>query len=303
MVELDDIIPGKKKEPQEKQPFDKQKWAAEKQQSRKAAYALMDSTAEAICKDSPAFRVYLDVQTRFDRYSIGNALLVTAQKPKATALKDYNAWKDAGTPVKKDEGSIVILEPGEQYSREDGSVGVAMKVKHVFDISQTSAEPETQTTVQYDEHTLMKALISRVAVEIEPVDKIPNPEIHENAYFVPEHNTIYVRRNLETPQLFRALAKELALADFAAQTPNYSRSAKQFKAVCVSYMLMNKYGFDTKDFQISVPSSYASKKAQDVRADLTEIREEAVSIMARMSRTLEPYKAQQINEAERQEAR
>ena len=91
MVELDDIIPGKKNQTKEKQPFDKQKWAAEKQQSRKAAYALMDSTAEAICKDSPAFRVYLDVQTRFDRYSIGNALLVTAQKPKATQLKGKNA--------------------------------------------------------------------------------------------------------------------------------------------------------------------------------------------------------------------
>lgn len=307
MVEMNNIIPGKKpesnKETAERKPFDKQKWSEEKQQLRKTVYELIDSTAETICKDSQKFRTYLDVQSRFDRYSIGNALLVTAQKPKATVLKDYNAWKEAGTPIKKEETSVFILEPGDKYTREDGSVGVAMNVKRVFDISQTSAEPTKQEIKQPDERTLMKALISRVSVDIEPVDEIPEPQSHDVALFDPGSQTVYVRRNLETPLLFRALSKELALADFAAESSEYSRSEKNFKAVCVSYILCNRFGIDTKDMVIRVPASYANKTAQEVREDLTEIRNQANSMLARMSRTLEQDKSKYKSENERQDAR
>lgn len=307
MVEMNNIIPGKKSGQENEngsgKPFDKQQWATQKQQTRKSVYALIDSTAEAICKDNQAFRTFLDVQSRFDRYSIGNALLVTAQKPKATALKDFNGWKEAGTPVNKGESSFYILEPGEKFTREDGSVGVSMKAKSVFDISQTSAAPVKDERPKYDDRTLMKALISRVSVDIEPVDEMPEPQRHEIAYFDTITQTIYVKRNLDTPQLFRALAKELALADYAAESADYSRSEKNFKAVCVSYMLCKKFGIDTKEMPIRVPASYPNKVAQDIRVDLDEIRSGANAILARMSRTLEQYKSSRTNENERQDAR
>lgn len=307
MIELNDIIPGKKPEAkngaEQHKPFEKQKWAEEKQQTRKYVYDLIDSTAESVYKDSQKFRTYLDVQSRFDRYSIGNALLVTAQKPKATQLKDFNAWKDAGTPVKKEETSMFILEPGEKYTREDGSIGVSMNVKRVFDISQTSAEPTKEEVTLIDERLLMKALISRVPVDIEPVDEMPNPQSHDEALFDAQRQTIYVRRNLDTPQLFRALAREIALSDFAAEMPEYARSSKHFKAVCVSYILCNRFGVETKDMIIRLPASFANKTAQDIREDLTEIRSEANSMLARMSRTLEQNKSNRANDKERQDER
>lgn len=69
------------------------------------------------------------MQSRFDRYSVGNALLITAQMPQATQFKDFDAWKENGVSIKKQQKGITILEPGEEYTREDSSVGVSYNVK------------------------------------------------------------------------------------------------------------------------------------------------------------------------------
>ena len=44
--------------------------------------------------DGDAFRSYLDVQGRFDRYSVTNAILVAAQKPDAVQQKDYKKRRE-----------------------------------------------------------------------------------------------------------------------------------------------------------------------------------------------------------------
>ena len=100
-------------------PFNKDEWAARKQQERADAYALIDRAAEDAAKDGGVFQGYLDVQSRFDRYSVGNALLITIQMPEATRLADYNGWKDNNVYVKKGATGITILEPGDEYTRED----------------------------------------------------------------------------------------------------------------------------------------------------------------------------------------
>jgi len=301
MVEIEDIIPANEKTDTAvaSKPYDKLQWAQGKQQERQAVYSLIDKVAMAVGRDSHMCRTYLDVQSRFNLYSIGNALIITDQSPKATVLKDFDAWKEAGTPVKKNEKSMMILEPGEKYSREDGSVGTSMNIKHVFDISQTSAELQQVKIEQPDERVLLKALISKAPVSIEATDEIETSENIKNAYYDHDHEIIYVKRNLDTPELFRALSKELALADFAAQAPEYSRSTKHFKALCVSYILCNKFGIDTKDMEIRVPATYSTKEAQDIRADLTEIRAEAVDMISRMSKSLEQQKAPKSKEQER----
>ena len=62
-------------------PFDKAEWAAQKQAQRNEAYGLIDTTCAEMEVNGDAFRQYLDVQGRFDRYSVNNAILVSAQKP------------------------------------------------------------------------------------------------------------------------------------------------------------------------------------------------------------------------------
>ena len=66
--------------------FDKEEWASRKQQDREAAYAMVDDALKKMGTNGKAFQTYLDVQSKFERYSVSNALLVAAQKPEATDL-------------------------------------------------------------------------------------------------------------------------------------------------------------------------------------------------------------------------
>ena len=137
-------------------------WIERKQSERQALYELADATTQEVCADGGKFQNYLDVQSRFIRYSATNALLILAQNPKATQLKDYDSWREAGTPVRKDQKSnISILEPGREYKRDDGSIGVSYDPKKVFDISQTGAEVKAAPVVTMDDRLLLKAMISR----------------------------------------------------------------------------------------------------------------------------------------------
>ena len=88
-------------------PFDKAEWA-QKQAQRKEAYELIDSICSEMMTSGDSFRQYLDVQSRFDRYSVANAILVSAQKPDAVQLKDYSTWKQNRIYVNKDANKIVI---------------------------------------------------------------------------------------------------------------------------------------------------------------------------------------------------
>lgn len=97
--------------------FNKEEWAAQKKQERESAFAMIDVTAQRMANDGGLFQSYLDVQARFDRYSVGNAVLITAQKADATQLSDFKGWKNNGVFIKKGESGIVLLEPGENTPR------------------------------------------------------------------------------------------------------------------------------------------------------------------------------------------
>lgn len=140
--------------------FNKEEWAAQKKQERESAFAMIDETAQRMANDGGLFQSYLDVQARFDRYSVGNAVLITAQKADATQLSDFKGWKNNGVFIKKGESGIVLLEPGEEYTKEDGTVGVSYNSKKVFDISQTTAKAKDRPAMKRDERLLLKAIIT-----------------------------------------------------------------------------------------------------------------------------------------------
>lgn len=68
-------------------PFDKAEWAAQKQAQRKEAYELIDNTCAEMMISGDSFRQYLDVQGRFDRYSVANAIWYRRRCPKRHSLK------------------------------------------------------------------------------------------------------------------------------------------------------------------------------------------------------------------------
>lgn len=300
MNNFDDIFEGTVpagQADQSSQPFDKDAWADRKKAERQSVYELADATAEAVSTDGGKFREYLDVQARFDRYSATNALLVLAQMPQATQIRDYDGWKDAGTSVKRHPKPISILEPGDEYQREDGSIGTYYNVKRVYDISQTTARAKPQPTVSMDDRLLLKALISRPPVPMQMADELPN---NMGAYYDHDKQVIFVRRGMEASDIFRSVSKELAHAELAAVNGDYNRQDAAFAAYSVSYLLCRKYGIDASSYDFSrLPDSFRESDAQGIRSALTEIRDTAGEISGRMYRVLEQSKPPKTKEQER----
>ena len=293
MNEFDDIFQTVEKKTEEisVQPFDKEEWAQQKKAEREAAYQMIEQEAELLNSDGGRIQTYLDLQSRFPRYSVGNILLLAAQRPDATKIADFKTWKDSGAYIKRGETGIIILEPGNEYTREDGSVGVAYNAKRVFDISQTSAKEMQKPEIHRDGRLLLKALIYNAPCEI----KLTDDRAFESgmaAVYDPADRTIYVERGHETGKLFRDISQELAHAhmDTAASKGEYSTKEHAFSAFCVSYMLCKRNGIDVSDFQFDPPESFKALDSKGVRAELGRMRDVANSISADMDRLYEKQK-------------
>lgn len=297
MPNYDDIFassstPSGQTEPE--QPFDVNAWAEKKQAERKSVYELADKTAQEITADGGKFRSYLDVQARFYRYSATNALLIYAQMPLATQLRDFDGWKKLGVSIKKREKGIAILEPGKEYERTDGGVGVSYDVKKVFDVSQTMSRTRTQPTVQMDERMLLRALIANPPVFMQTVDELPDGK---GALYDHAQQVIFVRRGMDAHSIFRSVSLELAHAELGTARESYDRDSAAFPAFCVSYLLCRKNGIDVGSYRFdALPEDLRAGDAQSIRAALSEIRDTAEKISTRMYRATEQTKAAKSKE-------
>ena len=275
-------------------PFNKEEWAAQKQEQRKAAYELIDTTCEKMMADGGAFQQYLDVQGHFDRYSVNNAILVSAQMPEATQLKDYGSWKQSRAYVDKDAQKVTILEPGKEYEREDGSKAVGYNAKIVYDISQTSAKDRQQPQEQKTMRELVSAMIDASPVSFVPVDDLELPAFYDSA-----QQTIFIKTGLNEEQLFVSMAKEVSAAVFEFKHKE-SRDASDFKSFCVAYMVSSRYGVDTKGFNFDkLPKEFEGMETQEFKGQLGSMRDVLGEIQSDMYKSLEKNKPPKSKEQER----
>ena len=275
-------------------PFDKAEWAAQKQAQRQEAYELIDNTCSEMMADGESFRQYLDVQGRFDRYSVANAVLVSAQMPDATQLKDYNAWKQSRVYVNKDAQKIVILEPSKEYTRDDGTKAVDYNAKVVYDISETSAKDRQQA----QEPKTMRELVSAM-IDASPVPFVPVADLEIPAYYDSKQQTIFIKTGLTEEQLFVSMAKEVSAAVFDFKH-NESRDASDFKSFCVAYMVSTRYGVDTRGFSFDrLPREFSEMDTQVFKGELGSMRDVLGEIQSDMFKSLEKNKPPKNKEQER----
>ena len=62
-------------------------WKAMKDQEKSDVFKLLDQTTLDLAEIPGCFLRYLDTQARMNRYTVSNALLISAQMPEATKLK------------------------------------------------------------------------------------------------------------------------------------------------------------------------------------------------------------------------
>lgn len=274
--------------------FNKEEWAAQKQEQRKEAYELIDTTCQEMMADGGAFQQYLDVQGHFDRYSVNNAILVSAQMPEATQLKDYGSWKQSRVYVDKDAQKVTILEPGKEYQRDDGSKAVGYNAKVVYDVSQTSAKDRQQPQEQKTMRELVSAMIDASPVSFVPVDDLELPAFYDSS-----QQTIFIKTGLSEEQLFVSMAKEVSAAVFDFKHKE-SRDDSDFKSFCVAYMVSSRYGVDTKGFSFDkLPKEFEGMETQEFKGELGSMRDVLGEIQSDMYKSLEKNKPPKSKEQER----
>lgn len=248
-------------------------------------YAVIDDACLAVMSSPEKLYEYLMVQSSFERYSLNNNLLIFAQKPGATKLKDFNAWKKDGCSVKKGAESIMILEPS-PYTGADGKPHRGYNAKNVFDIEDVNVPPEAYPEEKtYEQKKLVEALVHDSPVPIRRAEQ----NLGDNfAVYDAQNKVIFFKPGLEFAQVFPAIAKTLAHAEMAKGNTNYRVADNEFKARCSAYVIAHKYGVDTHTVDIHViPPKYTSLEAEDVKKELGEVHESVKTITARMTEVLE----------------
>ena len=269
----------------ENQSFDKEAWLKQKQDERDLAFKIVEDTLGSIKRDEKMLQTYLDIQSRFARYSVSNAVLIAGQKPQATRLGDFNYWREAGERIKKGEVGILILEPGKEYKRSDGSTGVNYNTKKVFDISQTNSKQQKSPEISRDGRFLMKALIYNAPCEIKAQDDLVEKR-KTLAFYDTSDKTLYVAKGYFYDELFPSVARELAHAHMDRDV--YERSAGENIAYCVAYIICKRNGIDAVGFKFDKTiAALSSMDDKSLKAEFGKVRDIANSISSDMERMFE----------------
>ena len=123
-----------------------------------ALHAQLTQAVEDLA-GSDAWHRMLQIAARMPTYSPSNVLLIAVQRPDATRVAGFGAWKQLGRNVLKGEKGIAILAPclyrgraddkdpnppahgaGDQPDRPAPALR-GFRIVHVFDVSQTDGQP------------------------------------------------------------------------------------------------------------------------------------------------------------------
>jgi hypothetical protein len=116
---------------------------------------------------SETLTAYLAAMARFHSYSFGNILSIARQRPTATRVAGYGAWKELGRFVKRGEKGIQILapmvghrrrkdtteqEPNTNRETKPAPVLIGFRAVYVFDVAQTEGAdlPEFEHSITGD---------------------------------------------------------------------------------------------------------------------------------------------------------
>lgn len=238
-----------------------------------------------IADSSKKYRQMLDVASNFTRNSPNNIMLIFAQKPEATQLKSFEAWKEEGKFVKKGAQAAYILVRKE-YTDAKGEKRHSFDAEPRFDIADIKdAEPTPRKT--YDERLLMKGLIHGCPMRV-VVDANYPDDRNDGAYFDPQENIICCRYGMKIEEMFPSVAKAAAHAQMSGGDENYRVAGNEFDARSVAYILTKRYGVDASLVSIeSIPDNFGDYEPDEFKGKIAEILDVAKKINGRISEVLD----------------
>ena len=242
-------------------------------------------------------RAYLAVQSRFERYSTNNNLLIFAQRPDATRLKSLELWNKEKKWIREGAKAVAIYEPVRKQGK-DGKTYTNFVRKNMFDISDIKdPEPDVQPT--YTAAEAVQGLFAHKAVDVRMIPDYPSDR-QFGAFYDAEENCVYAKRGMGYEQIFTDVAVALAHAEMAKDIEGYLPAEHQFEARCAAYVLAKKYGVPTKAVEIDrVPEEYVVMDAAGIRENLSRIHDSVKNISSGMYKALVKEKEQEMSPKEK----
>ena len=194
---------------------------------------------------------------------------------------DTNSINSAGGYINKGARGIILLEPGNEFKRKDGSTARKINTKKMFDISQTNLYSPARGPAKYDIRYLMKAIISNAPCVVEVVRELPDGQ---NVVYLPHQQKIQLKENIIADQAFSALAEGMAYA----YGDREQIEVTPFIAYCTAFTICEKYNVGNWDFDYDkVPAGFVDKKSMDIRTELNKVRVLTKEIAYDISKTLD----------------
>jgi hypothetical protein len=254
--------------------FDKTAWAAQKKAQREAVFAAIDCYLEELSLEPERLRDYLTVQARFPLCSVGNALLLAAQRPEVTEYRTFEGWKQQGVAIGKGQQAISMLVPSGTYPGKDGKTHTRCDVQKVFDVAQTNAVRAPQVQ---DLRGVLKAMLLR------PVCPVQVSDQQKGAAYVAQENRVEIGRGMTLEDTMQQLSLALAHGELAKTDVGNPRNG--FYARCVSFMVCRRYGLDPQGYSfLDMQSVLGNCNSKELRQHLTVIQATARNLIDRVEK-------------------
>ena len=343
-VEMDAAAPGQKtvqtiEQPQEPRPVIPIVLTSEKPAEK--LKEITDRLEQGITElfDSERYREYLRVMSKFHNYSFNNTLLIAMQKPDASLVAGFSAWKNNfGRNVIKGQKGIKIIAPspykikqemkkidphtqqpiigkdGKPVTEEKEITIPAYKVVSVFDVSQTEGRelPDiavNELTGDVERYRDFFAALEKTSPVPIGFEQIPGSS---HGYYHLEDKRITIQEGMSELQTLKTAIHEIAHAklhdiDLNApeneQQPRIDRRTREVEAESVAYTVCQHYGLDTSDYSFGYVAGWSSgRELSELKSSLETIRSAAAEIINSIDETLaELSKAQDKEQTAGQE--
>ena len=289
--------------------------------------------------DSERYREYLKVMSKFHNYSFRNTVLIAMQKPDASLVAGFSAWKNnfernvmkgqkgikiiATSPykIKQEMQKIdphtqkpIIGKDGKPVTEEKEVTIPAYKVVSVFDVSQT--EGKELPDIAVDELTGDVDRYKDFFAALEKTSPVPiafeNIEGGSHGYYHLEDKRIAINEGMSELQTLKTAIHEIAHAklhdiDLNApkdeQQPHVDRRTREVEAESVAYTVCQHYGLDTSDYSFGYVAGWSSgRELSELKSSLETIRSAAAEIINSIDENLaELQKAQDKEQTAGQE--
>ncbi len=286
--------------------------------------------------DSERYKEYLQVMSKFHNYSFNNTVLIAMQKPDASLIAGFQAWKHKfGRTVRKGEKGIRIIAPapykaqeevekvdrqtGKPVLDEDGNPVMetkeiqipAYRVVSVFDISQTEGRELPTLAVkelmgdveQYGDFFAALEKTALVPITFEPI------EGNSHGYYHLAEKRIAIAEGMSELQNLKTAIHEIAhakLHDLDLRTPQEGRSSspdrstKEVQAESIAYTVCQHYGLDTSDYSFGYIAGWSSgQKLAELKRSLATICSTAAELINSIDQHIAEIRKERESEQER----